>query len=116
MIRKLGRAADVAHGVLRHCYPCPVATYVDEAIWEWRGRRWCHLTADSEEELHALAAQLGLVRQWFQSKPGRPWSDHYDLPEDVRVQAIACGALPLSTREMARRQAKLRETHRAGSG
>jgi hypothetical protein len=37
-------------------FPCAVrcetggamATYVDEAIWEWRGRRWCHLTADSE--------------------------------------------------------------------
>ena len=69
--------------------------------------RWCHLTADSPEEQHALAAQLGLVRQWFQSKPGRPCSDHYDLPEEVRAQAIACGARPLGTREMARRQAKL---------
>ena len=92
-----------------------MATYVDEAIWEWRGRRWCHLTADSEDELHDLAARLGLVRQWFQSKPGRPWSDHYDLPEEVRAQAIACGAQPLSTREMARRQAKLRATHRAAA-
>jgi hypothetical protein len=89
-----------------------VATYVDEAIWEWRGRRWCHLTADSPEELHDLAAQLGLVRQWFQSKPGRPWSDHYDLPEDIRIQAIACGAQALSTREMARRQARLRSLAR----
>jgi hypothetical protein len=91
-----------------------MATYVDEAIWEWRGRRWCHLTADSPEELHDLAAQLGLLRQWFQSKPDRPWNDHYDLPEDIRVQAIACGAQPLSTREMARRQARLRERHRRG--
>jgi hypothetical protein len=90
-----------------------MATYVDEAIWEWRGRRWCHLTADSESELHAMAAQLGLVRQWFQSKPGRPWSDHYDLPEEVRAQAIACGAQPLTTREMARRQAKLRASVRS---
>jgi hypothetical protein len=91
-----------------------MATYVDEAIWEWRGRRWCHLTADSPEELHELAAQLGLVRQWFQSKPDRPWNDHYDLPEQIRAQAIACGAQPLSTREMARRQAKLRERQRGG--
>ena len=90
-----------------------MATYVDEALWEWRGRRWCHLTADSEEELHEFAARLGLVRQWFQTKPDRPWADHYDLPEEVRVQAIACGARPMTTRDMARRQATLRRRHRA---
>jgi hypothetical protein len=89
-----------------------VAVYVDEPIWPWRGRRWCHLTADSEPELHEFAARLGLVRQWFQSKPGRPWHDHYDLPAEVRAQAIACGALPLSSREMARRQAKRRREAR----
>lgn len=93
-----------------------MATYVDEAIWEWRGRRWCHLTADSVDELHALAAQLGLLRQWFQSKPDRRWSDHYDLPEEVRAQAIACGAQPLSTREMARRQAQVRDGYRRNGG
>ena len=90
-----------------------MAVYVDEAIWEWRGRRWCHLTADSENELHEFAAQLGLVRQWFQTKPDRPWADHYDLPEEIRIQAIACGARPMTTRDMARRQAALRRRHRA---
>ncbi|MEA2453958.1 MAG: hypothetical protein QOI45_220 [Thermoleophilaceae bacterium] len=89
-----------------------MAVYVDEAIWWWRERRWCHLTADSPEELHEFAAQLGLLRQWFQTKPTRPWTDHYDLPEEVRVQAIACGAQPLTTREQARRLARLREQHR----
>lgn len=92
--------------------PPGMAVYVDEAIWEWRGRRWCHLTADAPEELHEFAATLGLLREWFQSKPHRPWSDHYDLPEDVRVQAIACGAQALTSREMARRLARLRERHR----
>jgi hypothetical protein len=86
-----------------------VATYVDELIWESRGRRWCHLTADSTDELHELAARLGLLRQWFQSKPDRPWHDHYDLPEELRDQAIACGARPLTTREAARRQSERRE-------
>jgi Protein of unknown function (DUF4031) len=90
-----------------------MAVYVDEPIWEWRGRRWCHLTADSPEELHELAARLGLLRQWFQSRPEQPWHDHYDLPEDVRVQAIACGARALTTREMGRRQVRLRESARS---
>jgi Protein of unknown function (DUF4031) len=85
-----------------------MAVYVDEPIWESRGRRWCHLTADSADELHELAARMGLLRQWFQSKPGRPWHDHYDLPEEARAQAIACGAHPLTTTEMGRRQARRR--------
>jgi len=85
-----------------------VAVYVDEPIWEWRGRRWCHLTADDTGELHDFAARLGLVRQWFQLKPGRPWHDHYDLPGEVRAQAVAMGATPLTTREMGARQAARR--------
>ncbi len=90
-----------------------MAVYVDEPIWERRDRRWCHLTADTSEELHELAARLGLLRQWFQSKPGRPWHDHYDLPEDVRDQAIACGARPLTTLEMGRLQARRRDAARS---
>ena len=90
-----------------------MAVYVDESIWERSGRRWCHLTADSAGELHTFAARVGLLRQWFQSKPGRPWHDHYDLPEEVRGQAIACGARPLTTPEMGRRQAQRRRDARA---
>jgi hypothetical protein len=93
-----------------------MAVFVDEPIWEWRGRRWCHLVADTTSELHDFAARLGLVRQWFQCKPGRPWHHHYDLPEQIRPQAIACGAIPLTTREMGRRQAKRRRRARAPAG
>jgi hypothetical protein len=89
-----------------------MAVYVDEPIWKSRGRRWCHLTADTTSELHDFAARLGLLRQWFQAKPGRPWHDHYDLPQEVREQAIVCGAQPLTTREMGRRQARRRRDSR----
>ena len=89
--------------------------YVDEPIWEWRGRCWCHLTADGSAELHEFARRLGLVRQWFQSKPGRPWHDHYDLPDDLRAQALAMGARPLTTREMGARQARRRAAARRGA-
>ena len=47
-----------------------LAVYVDEPIWEWRGRSWCHLVADDGDELHRFAAQLGLRRRWFQAHPG----------------------------------------------
>lgn len=89
-----------------------MAVYVDEAIWRWRGRRWCHLTADTPEELHAMAARLGVLRQWFQSKPGQPWHDHYDVPDELRAQAVACGARELSTLEMGRRLAQARRATR----
>jgi Protein of unknown function (DUF4031) len=89
-----------------------MAVYVDEAIWHWRGRRWCHLTADDSEELHRFAAGLGLRRHWFQSKPGRPWHDHYDLPEEVRALAVEHGAVPVTTGEMGRMQAARRREAR----
>jgi hypothetical protein len=90
-----------------------VAVYVDEPMWEWRGRRWCHLTADRTSELHEFAARLGLRRAWFQSKPTRPWHDRYDLPHEFRDIALRMGAVPLSTRKMGERQARRRRAARA---
>jgi hypothetical protein len=79
-----------------------MAVYVDDARIRWRGREWSHLVADTPEELHSAAAQLGLRREWAQDK-GRTL--HYDLPEDYRVRAIERGlAVPISWRELARRR------------
>ena len=39
-----------------------VAVYVDRAIWERWDRLWCHLLADSDDELHAFAARIGKAR------------------------------------------------------
>lgn len=76
-----------------------MAVYVDELVWEWRGRMWCHLLADGAEELHAFARRLGLPSSSFHSRPGRPWRDHYDVPESVRPRAIALGAREISFHE-----------------
>ncbi len=43
-----------------------------------------------------MADALGIERRWFQG-------DHYDVPEDYRAQAIALGAVPVSSRELIRR-------------
>lgn len=70
---------------------------VDSAIWPHRGRRWAHLISDRDlDELHAFAADLGLRREWFQG-------DHYDVPEDVREDAIRLGAQPVTAGQLVRR-------------
>jgi hypothetical protein len=77
--------------------------YVDDARILWRGRRWSHLVADTAEELHAAAEQLGLRREWAQDS-GRTL--HYDLPDEWRERAIGASlAEPISWRELARRRA-----------
>lgn len=63
--------------------------YVDNSRLEWRGKQWCHLVADSLEELHAFAGRLGLRREWFQS---RTMYLHYDVTVAVRAKALALGA------------------------
>jgi hypothetical protein len=71
-----------------------MAILVDRAIWVWRGRRWAHLVSDvSYDELHRFAAGLGLERDWFQG-------DHYDVPTEVRAEAIRRGARQVSSREI----------------
>jgi len=55
--------------------------------------RWSHLMADTDEELHAFAARLGLKRSWYQ-QPGTPIS-HYDVTETKRQLALQLGAVPI---------------------
>jgi hypothetical protein len=71
-----------------------MAILVDEPLWWWRGRRWCHLVSDvSLDELHAFAADVGIPRRAFQG-------DHYDIPEDRRDDVLAAGAVPVPSREL----------------
>jgi predicted HAD superfamily phosphohydrolase len=74
-----------------------VAILMDEARWEWRGRKWCHVVSDtSYEELHAFADRVGIPRRGFQG-------DHYDVPEEYRDELVAAGAQVVASRELVRR-------------
>lgn len=58
---------------------------------------WAHLVSDaSYDELHEFAERLGIPRRAFQG-------DHYDVPEDLRAEAIALGAAPVTGSELIRR-------------
>jgi hypothetical protein len=88
-----------------------VTVYVDHAFAHGEWGRWTgggHLQADTPEELHEFAARLGLRREWFQSKPGRPENDHYDLGARGRARAIELGAIPEDRRSGAHRRRALR--------
>ena len=70
-----------------------MTVYVDDAVTLWRGRRWAHLMADTLEELHDFAAQLGIPRRAFQDKTS---GAHYDVTAQLRERAIALGAVVIS--------------------
>lgn len=75
-----------------------MAVYVDEAIWHWRGKVWCHLLADSLEELHTFGRSIGLQRAWFQEPPKSKYP-HYDIPETRRMIAVKKGAIEIDRRQ-----------------
>jgi Protein of unknown function (DUF4031) len=62
-----------------------------------RHTEYCHLLADTRDELHAMAERLGLPRRIFQD---HPWRWHYDLPAHLRARAIALGAVPVSMHQV----------------
>lgn len=82
-----------------------MTAYVDELRPATRGPRirntprvWCHLMADTEEELHAFAQRIGMQRKWFQ--PGR--YPHYDLTPGRRLVAVRYGAVEVTARDLVR--------------
>ncbi|MEU7058959.1 DUF4031 domain-containing protein [Streptomyces sp. NPDC046197] len=70
--------------------------YIDPPNWPGHGRMWSHLVSDdSYEELHLFAEELGVPRRAFER-------DHYDLPSDRYADAVAAGAVQVSSREVVR--------------
>ncbi len=62
---------------------------------------WCHMTADTDAELHDMADRIGMKREWFQiSRKGVP---HYDLTLQGRELAVRLGAIEEHSRARVRR-------------
>jgi hypothetical protein len=76
-----------------------MTVYVDDAIWNWQGLKWCHLMADDMDELHQFAARLGIHRNSYQGPP-RTSAPHYDLTCFERIHALALGAKACSRAEI----------------
>lgn len=66
------------------------------------GRDWCHLWSDvDDEELHAFAKRIGLLRKWF--RPHRVLN-HYDLARSRRDRALIVGAVEVNIKKYLRRR------------
>ncbi len=82
-----------------------MTVYVDE-FRQWGPTRIrcfaagsCHMTADTLDELHAMARRIGLRPRWFQPHPIHP---HYDLTASRREHALRVGAEFKGAKEQAR--------------
>lgn len=77
-----------------------MAVYVDDMKAEYRPAHrpgatyvMSHMIADTEEELHAMAAKIGVARKWYQG-------DHYDITQSKRALAIKQGARSITLRQL----------------
>lgn len=70
--------------------------YVDKAKNHYKRMIMCHLLADTLEELHTFAKQIGLKREWFQNGS----TPHYDLSLTKRKRAIQNGAIEIDNRKV----------------
>lgn len=81
-----------------------MTVYVDNMRAPYGRMIMCHMLADSEEELHAMADATGVARKWYQD-----W--HYDICLSKRKQAVALGAV-----EITWKQAGCMHARRAATG
>jgi hypothetical protein len=78
-----------------------VTVYVDDlSSSQMQGHdRWCHMLADTHEELTVMAARLKLRPEWIQNKGST--TEHYDLTASVRKRAVNFGAREITSTEVA---------------
>ncbi|MFD1558296.1 DUF4031 domain-containing protein [Paraburkholderia silviterrae] len=88
-----------------------MTVYVDQMRAKYGRMLMCHMVADSDDELHEMAAKIGVARKWHQ-KPGTPHS-HYDVCQAMRVRAVKLGAVEIDRHGLAefikRKRAALQE-------
>ena len=69
-----------------------MSVYVDSAFVRYGRMLMCHMVADTEAELHAMADAIGVRRKWYQDR-------HYDICSSKRAVAIELGAKVVTSRE-----------------
>ncbi|MGB0695363.1 MAG: DUF4031 domain-containing protein [Rhodospirillaceae bacterium] len=84
-----------------------MSVYVDPAANKFGRMLMCHMWADSEAEMHAMADHIGVARKHFQSPPNASWH-HYDICKAKRALAVAAGAIEMDRFAALEHTAKLK--------
>ena len=69
-----------------------MTVYVDDMNASFGRMIMCHMIADTEDELHAMADKIGVARKWYQK-------DHYDISLSKRAEAVRLGAVEITFRD-----------------
>jgi len=77
-----------------------VPVYVDNARLPYGRMVMCHMMADTGWELSLMLDQIGVPEKWIQKRG--TWREHADICLAKRALAIRCGALKVSSRNLAR--------------
>lgn len=90
-----------------------MTVYVDDMRASYGRMVMCHMLADTDAELHAMAARIGVARRWWQS-PEKTSGSHYDIALSKRAQAVAAGAVEITLKQAAAMNARRRVTGQLG--
>lgn len=85
-----------------------MTVYVDDMRAQYGRYVMCHMLADTDVELHAMAEHIGVQRRWHQAPPRH--SSHYDIALSKRALAVEAGAVEITMRQAAAMAARRRET------
>ena len=84
-----------------------MAVYVDDIRARYCRMIMCHMLADTDEELRAMADRIGVHQRWHQK-------DHFDICLRKRAMAVAAGAIEVTRREAVAIRARVRNPVKEG--
>lgn len=87
--------------------------YVDDMRAPFGTMLMCHMMADSDDELHAMADLIGVSRRWWQAPP-KASASHYDIALSKRSLAIRSGAIAVTTTQIGIMNRRRRQTGKFG--
>lgn len=91
-----------------------MTVYVDDMRAGYGRMVMCHMLADTDAELHAMASRIGVQRRWWQS-PEKTSGSHYDIALSKRALAVAAGAVEITWRQAGAMNTRRRVTGALGS-
>lgn len=77
-----------------------MAVYVDDVRHGFGRMVMCHMWADTDDELLAMADKIGVQRKWIQGHPTLSFGKHrnaswvhFDISLGMKAKALAAGAI-----------------------